>query len=36
MFKLMLSYRDRYGSEYAQGLAQSFLKSNDGEQNKDK
>lgn len=26
MFKLMLSFRDRYGTEYAQGLAEGFLK----------
>ncbi len=26
MFRLMLSFRDRYGTEYAQGLAESFLK----------
>ncbi len=26
MFKLMLSFRDRYGTDYAQGLAESFLK----------
>ena len=34
MFKLMLSYRDRYGSEYAQGLAESFLNSPDRKENK--
>jgi hypothetical protein len=34
MFRLMLSYRDRYGSEYAQGLAESFLDSLDGKKNK--
>ena len=28
MFKLMLSFPDRYGTEYAQGLAKSFLKEN--------
>ncbi|MDG2126149.1 MAG: hypothetical protein P8J87_20780, partial [Verrucomicrobiales bacterium] len=26
MFKLMLSFRDRYGTAYAQGLAEGFLK----------
>lgn len=28
MFKLMLSFPDRYGTKHAQGLAQSFLKEN--------
>ena len=28
MFKLMLSFPDRYGTEHAQGLAKSFLKEN--------
>ena len=27
MFKLMLSLRDRYGSQYAQELAETYLKS---------
>lgn len=30
MFKLMLSYRDRYGSKHAQALAEGFLKEHGG------
>lgn len=34
MFKLMLSFRDRYGSKHAQSLAESFLKEHGGSEKK--
>ena len=34
MFKLMLSYRDRYGTKHAQSLAENFLKKHGGSEKK--